>query len=756
MLQTVEKPIVINIIDTTSPAVVFSTGSRDKQEEIIRIVGPHVVFAEELQVDEIQSRDPYEVTKKKARTAWEANGFSPVVVEDISFAIPALEDLLPSTYTKEWSKNNSSRVRICQLLNQDRRATARAIYAVYDGNETHIREGIVEGTIAETPRGTNGFGWDDIFIPKGDTKTFAEMTNAEKDTYSMRRKALEQIRNNPFLIGKYIFQLQDPYPDEIVRVRNEELVVHVAATQFAFLADVLLGNNPNPQLDAPVYKPVQQQEVHHNGTLFYKRFSINPKSPGLGLLLTNFIAFDIKCEPNGDPILWQMGPARRKLAIAQRIEYFINNQNEQIHALIDSLEDGVSVIPPRANKRIAAIERALEFKNDSATTTKSLDEIGYRKRSANKLMSRDVASAGHLLNKIGKHYRRVIGAGSMPTCTGSPDVLTTMALGHMVSFIPRNSRYAGSTERQIALFHASVEKIMQLPISQKWKDRAIQNIGVSLGVDDPQAILEEARQLYDAGIRLFRIYTINADPRVIETARLLRERFGDEIEIFVGQVADLSQAERLAARDIRADCIILGHGGGGQCTSAENGMAVTTLEELYEIIRSPKLNNITIAVEGSVGRNIGTYLLTGIDLVLFNQRIVRGGIEAPAGDLYYEHLKSTPQHRVFVQPNPGEASAETQTIEAVNPKLTKKRIMASGRTRGPEGKSGFMYFSKKAAGSMVFWINALLSDPARTFADLGYKNMQEMRQDILDNDNAINLLRLVSQSARYVGSAHAA
>lgn len=53
--------------------------------------------------------------------------------------------------------------------------------------------GILQGTLADTPRGSNGFGYDPIFIPKGYTKRFAEMTDGEKNSISHRAKALHDL-----------------------------------------------------------------------------------------------------------------------------------------------------------------------------------------------------------------------------------------------------------------------------------------------------------------------------------------------------------------------------------------------------------------------------------------------------------------------------------------------------------------------------------------------------------------------------------
>jgi XTP/dITP diphosphohydrolase len=66
--------------------------------------------------------------------------------------------------------------------------------------------GTLEGTIAEAPRGTHGFGYDPIFIPKGSSKTLAEMTQAEKNAISHRAVALrllmDQVRQNGIVIAK--------------------------------------------------------------------------------------------------------------------------------------------------------------------------------------------------------------------------------------------------------------------------------------------------------------------------------------------------------------------------------------------------------------------------------------------------------------------------------------------------------------------------------------------------------------------------
>jgi XTP/dITP diphosphohydrolase len=75
----------------------------------------------------------------------------------------------------------------------NRRARFRtAIALIINGKETVV-EGIVNGSIALAPRGTDGFGYDPLFIPEGSSLTFAEMTPDQKNTISHRRRASEAL-----------------------------------------------------------------------------------------------------------------------------------------------------------------------------------------------------------------------------------------------------------------------------------------------------------------------------------------------------------------------------------------------------------------------------------------------------------------------------------------------------------------------------------------------------------------------------------
>ena len=76
-----------------------------------------------------------------------------------------------------------------------RRAQFRAVLTLLGDGRAETTEGICSGMLAESPRGTNGFGYDPIFLPDGFSRTYAELTAAEKNTISHRAKALAAMKD---------------------------------------------------------------------------------------------------------------------------------------------------------------------------------------------------------------------------------------------------------------------------------------------------------------------------------------------------------------------------------------------------------------------------------------------------------------------------------------------------------------------------------------------------------------------------------
>jgi len=75
----------------------------------------------------------------------------------------------------------------------DLRAHFASVIALSWGGETHLFRGEVHGQLARNPRGSGGFGYDPLFIPEGETRTFGEMALEEKIKRSHRGQALAKL-----------------------------------------------------------------------------------------------------------------------------------------------------------------------------------------------------------------------------------------------------------------------------------------------------------------------------------------------------------------------------------------------------------------------------------------------------------------------------------------------------------------------------------------------------------------------------------
>jgi non-canonical purine NTP pyrophosphatase (RdgB/HAM1 family) len=170
--------------------LVFITGNLNKVHWTQRYI--HIPLThKKLDLTEIQSLDMKEVAEHKVREAYK-HLQKPVMVEDTSLTFHAWGKL-PGTYIK-WFLQEIGNEGLCNLLSKDRSATATVIYAIYDGKKTYFCEASKRGTIADKPKGTSGFGWNNIFIPEGKIKTHGEMTDEEIDEISVRKMALEKLK----------------------------------------------------------------------------------------------------------------------------------------------------------------------------------------------------------------------------------------------------------------------------------------------------------------------------------------------------------------------------------------------------------------------------------------------------------------------------------------------------------------------------------------------------------------------------------
>jgi XTP/dITP diphosphohydrolase len=138
-----------------------------------------------------------ENAREKSLTIFQLTG-QDCFSEDTGLETDALNGA-PGVFSARYAgEPSSSEANIEKLLNalkgiDNRKARFRTVISIYLGGQEFQFEGICNGTIAHEKMGGSGFGYDPIFIPDGAYTSFANMTSAEKNSYSHRKKAMEKL-----------------------------------------------------------------------------------------------------------------------------------------------------------------------------------------------------------------------------------------------------------------------------------------------------------------------------------------------------------------------------------------------------------------------------------------------------------------------------------------------------------------------------------------------------------------------------------
>jgi XTP/dITP diphosphohydrolase len=190
----------------SDPKLVLATHNPGKVQELVELLAPWrvaVVSAGDLGLDEPEETGETfaDNARLKARAAAKATGL-PALADDSGLCVNGLGGR-PGVHTSDWAQVpgkprdfNLAMLRVQQELgaNIDRSARFMSTLALVwpDGHE-ELFEGWVDGTLVWPPRGTIGWGYDPMFMPKGDTRTFGEMPAEEKQVTSHRARALAKL-----------------------------------------------------------------------------------------------------------------------------------------------------------------------------------------------------------------------------------------------------------------------------------------------------------------------------------------------------------------------------------------------------------------------------------------------------------------------------------------------------------------------------------------------------------------------------------
>jgi XTP/dITP diphosphohydrolase len=188
--------------------IVAATKNKHKIEEIqaiIREFGMETISRDEAGVPDIEveedGRTFEENSEKKARAIMELCG-QITIADDSGLMVDALDGapgVISARFAGEDGNDRKNNEKLLSLLADvpPEKRTARfvsVITMVYPDGRKIMARGECEGHIIYEPKGSNGFGYDPLFVPNGFDRTFAELSGAEKNQISHRAVALQNLR----------------------------------------------------------------------------------------------------------------------------------------------------------------------------------------------------------------------------------------------------------------------------------------------------------------------------------------------------------------------------------------------------------------------------------------------------------------------------------------------------------------------------------------------------------------------------------
>lgn len=182
--------------------IVFATNNPNKLKEIKSLVPQkiEIISLSEIDCDEDipETGDTLEANAfQKANYVKNKYGYD-CFADDTGLEIHALNGK-PGVYSARYAgPERSAEANMSKILseldgNNERNAQFRTAIALILNGEKHLFEGTVEGLISKVKLGEEGFGYDPIFIPKNETRSFAQMTMHEKGEISHRGKAVRKL-----------------------------------------------------------------------------------------------------------------------------------------------------------------------------------------------------------------------------------------------------------------------------------------------------------------------------------------------------------------------------------------------------------------------------------------------------------------------------------------------------------------------------------------------------------------------------------
>ncbi|HBE43132.1 MAG TPA: non-canonical purine NTP pyrophosphatase, RdgB/HAM1 family [Bacteroidales bacterium] len=183
--------------------IIFATNNENKTREIRNILGSsfNLLSLNDLNFNEDIPEDEPTLegnALSKARHVYKLSDRN-VFADDTGLEIDVLHGLPGVKSARFAGDDKDSEANIDKVLSMmgrslNRNARFRTVIALIIDGKEYVFDGTVEGRIITERRGKGGFGYDPIFIPEDETRTFAEMPLDEKNKISHRARAFEKLR----------------------------------------------------------------------------------------------------------------------------------------------------------------------------------------------------------------------------------------------------------------------------------------------------------------------------------------------------------------------------------------------------------------------------------------------------------------------------------------------------------------------------------------------------------------------------------
>lgn len=182
--------------------LIFASHNKNKVKEVKSLI-PNTINL--LSLDDINLLNEIEETSTtiegnallKAQTIYNQTGIN-CFADDSGLLVDALNGA-PGVYSARYAgeqKNDEDNMQklLLDLTNKDsRKAHFKTVMALIIDGKEYLFEGIINGKIISEKMGTNGFGYDPIFVPNGYTETFAQLNSETKNAISHRGIALKKL-----------------------------------------------------------------------------------------------------------------------------------------------------------------------------------------------------------------------------------------------------------------------------------------------------------------------------------------------------------------------------------------------------------------------------------------------------------------------------------------------------------------------------------------------------------------------------------